>query len=377
LAGTPTTQLVRLAIIGTGIAAGELHWPALAQMCDRFVVAAFSNRSRGPAEQFAALAGLSMDGYRSDYHELLRRDDIDAVLVGVPIMNLLPVAIDCLNAGKHVICEKPTGGTLEQGRTFLDLPARYPNQKLLVAENFFYRDEIRLARSLIDAGAIGQPVVIYRRALGSMVGGPVKRPLSSWRAAPEHRGSHMLDWGVHHISEVRMYGGDVARVSADAREVNPNVGGLTNVNVNFRCVGGAGGTISTGSMPSALPEFVDECQVFGTAGSLWVQRSRVRMFLNDGTKKDYTFSKADLGYYNEFLNFHEAIVHDEPIVGTVAQSFKNMMVMMRAFDSSDDGQWCEIPPEPDALSAQAIPLWKPRGASDLFDGLPVRVTLAS
>jgi len=150
-------RLIRLGIIGTGLAVKKLHWPALARMADRFPVVAFANRTRSTAEEFAALAGLSMAGYGADYQELLRRDDIQAVLVCVPIPALLPITRDCLAAGKHVICEKPPGVDLAEARQFLALVDQYPERKILIAENFFYRDDLRLARSLLDGGAIGRP----------------------------------------------------------------------------------------------------------------------------------------------------------------------------------------------------------------------------
>ena len=80
---------IRLGIIGTGLAVKKLHWPALVRMGNRYVVVAFANRTRATAEEFAALAQLPMDRYTPDYRTLLRRDDVDAVLVCVPIPQLL------------------------------------------------------------------------------------------------------------------------------------------------------------------------------------------------------------------------------------------------------------------------------------------------
>ena len=113
---------VRLGIIGTGLAVKKLHWPALVRMGDRFVVVAFANRTRSTAEEFAALAQLSMDAYTPDYHTLLRRDDVDVVLVCVPIPQLLSITRDCLAAGRHVVCEKPPGVDSAEAQQFVALP---------------------------------------------------------------------------------------------------------------------------------------------------------------------------------------------------------------------------------------------------------------
>lgn len=63
--GVPTLSSerpIRLGIIGTGLAVKRLHWPVLRQMPDRFAIAGFANRTRATAEEFAAVAGLSMEG---------------------------------------------------------------------------------------------------------------------------------------------------------------------------------------------------------------------------------------------------------------------------------------------------------------------------
>lgn len=168
----PAIRAVRLGIIGTGLAVKKLHWPALVRMADRFAVVAFANRTRSTAQEFAALASLSMDGYVSDYQALLGRKDIEAVLVCVPIPQLLAITRDCLAAGKHVICEKPPGADLDEARQFLALPDQYPRQKIMVTENFFYRDDLRLARSLVDQGGVGRPQLLLERWVWQLVPTP-------------------------------------------------------------------------------------------------------------------------------------------------------------------------------------------------------------
>jgi hypothetical protein len=151
---------IRLGIIGTAV------------MGDRFVVVAFANRTRSTAEEFAALAQLSMDAYTPDSHTLLRRDDVDAVLVCVPIPQLLPIARDCLAAGKHVVCEKPPGVDLAEAWQFLALVEQCPRQKFMMTENFFYRDDLRLVRSLVDQGVLGRPQLLLEKWVCQLVPTP-------------------------------------------------------------------------------------------------------------------------------------------------------------------------------------------------------------
>ena len=76
---------------------------------------------------------------------MLARDDVDAVLISLPISLTYTVTKEALEAGKHVICEKPAGANLREAYAFLDLGRQYPDQVVVVAENWFYRDDLRFA----------------------------------------------------------------------------------------------------------------------------------------------------------------------------------------------------------------------------------------
>ena len=67
-----------------------------------------------------------MAGYTLDYQELLRRNDVDAMLVCVPTPRLLTITREALATGKHVICEKTPGVDLAEARQFLALVDQHP-----------------------------------------------------------------------------------------------------------------------------------------------------------------------------------------------------------------------------------------------------------
>ncbi len=160
---------IRLGVIGTGLAVEKLHWPALKRMPDRFRVAAFCDLERPTAEHFAGYSGAAMDDYTADYHDLLRREDVDAVLISLPIPLNYAVTRAALEAGKEVICEKPSGANEAEGRAFVELAAAHPERTVLIAENWFYRDDLRLARSLLDEGRIGRVHLVAWRCVTQLV----------------------------------------------------------------------------------------------------------------------------------------------------------------------------------------------------------------
>jgi predicted dehydrogenase len=364
---------IRLGIIGTGLAVKKLHWPALVQIPGRFTVAAFANRTRATAEEFAAQAGLSMEQYVSDYHDLLGHSEIEAVLVSVPIPQLLAIARDALAAGKHVLCEKPPGVDLAEARQFLALLEQYPNQKFMMTENFFYRDDLRLARSLLDAGAIGRPQLLFERWVDQLVPTPGEYSGTHWRYKPAYRGGPLQDGGVHSIATIRLLGGDIARLFARTEWMNATMAAPSAMAMTFRFASGASGNCLWGFLGTPVHDETRETRVYGSDGALLYTRGRIRYVRTDGTVEEYRVEPIESGHYNMFLNFHDAIVHDEPIVASLRQSVENLLVVWQAIESAEgdcptDVAAPTLPPSPGG-----VPLWRPRGARGLFDGLPCQV----
>jgi predicted dehydrogenase len=387
---TSVSVPIRLGAIGVGLAMEKLHWPALRRLTERFTITAFAEKDRGTAERFAAYSGAPLSAHHEDYRALLDRKDLDAVCILLPIPLLYDAARASLQAGKHVLCEKTPGTDLEQGRAFLQLEQEFSRQKLLIAENFFYRDDIRLARQLVDDGAIGQASVITWRSSGQYV--PRESSFSStpWRIRPGYRGGPHLDGGVHMISHIRMLCGDVRAVHALVRQDNTKMGGPSHMTLNLRFVSGAIGNYT--ALHPELPVPRDQGRglwLYGTEGTMTFGGNpgdptrSVTVHRPAGPEgklvpEEHKVEKTDGGYYNEWRNFHDAIVHDSPIVGTVAQSFHNMLVVLRGLDSAESGGELDLTPDaPTPLSEKAIPLWQPHSAKDLFDTLPCTVSKGS
>ncbi len=373
-----TPRAIRLGVIGTGLALEQLHWPALRQMPDRYTIAAFANRSRPKAEHFAAYTGAPMNDYAADYQDLLRRDDVDAVLIALPIALLYPATRDALAAGKDVICEKPAGGNEEEGRAFLALADAYPNRTLMIAENCFYRDDLRLARSLLDANAIGRVHALTWRMVNRNVPIPGQFSSTPWRHHPAYRGGAHLDGGVHHIALIRLLCGDVQQVHGDVQRANATIDAPSDLTLNLRFVSGAIGNYTAIYPDIAIPPEPNETRLYGTGGVMILGGQPgaryVAVHRPDGTSETHRIEGLDNGFYNEWLNFYDAVVHGEPLIGTVAQSFQNMLIVLRGLDAAERGQAIALDDSPVPLSAPAIPLWRPRGAPGLFDGLPIQYT---
>ena len=98
---------VRTAILGTGFM-GRVHLEAVRRV-ESVEAAAIAGRNVEAARQLGA--GFSISAIATDYREILRDPEIDAVHICTPNAQHFPMAKDAIEAGKHVLCEKPLAMT--------------------------------------------------------------------------------------------------------------------------------------------------------------------------------------------------------------------------------------------------------------------------
>lgn len=365
---------IRLGIIGTGLAVEQLHWPALQRMPARFPITAFCDIDRAHAEHFAEYSGASMSDYTADAGKLLRRDDVDAALISLPIQLNFPMTRRALEAGKHVLCEKPAGANDAEGRAFVELAEAHPDRVVFIAENWFYRDDLRLARSLLDEGVIGRLHLVAWRNVSQLIPRPGQFSSTPWRHHAEYEGGPHLDGGVHHMAQLRLLCGDADRIAGEIQDANSIFAGPSDLTLTLRFVSGAAGDYAASYPEMAMPPEPNEMRLYGTEGVMVLGGDGIRLYRPDGTGDHYTIDMPDGGYYNEFLDFAEAVTTGSSFVGTVAQSYRNMEFVLLGLDSARQGETLAIDAWPTPLSASAVPLWRPAGAQGLFDGLPAKVT---
>jgi predicted dehydrogenase len=367
----PTTPPIRLGLIGTGLAVEKLHWPALRGLADRYVVTAFTDSSAEQSRRFADYSGVGPAGAAPDRAALLARDDVDAVLISVPIPHLYEVARDALTAGKDVLCEKPAGVDAEQAVAFLALAAGHPDRTFVVGENFFYRDDLRYARALLDGGVIGRLHLMAWRHAGRLVPREGRFTGTPWRQRPQYRGGVHLDLGVHHIAQIRLLCGDIARVHGAVQSANSTINAPSDLTLNLVFTGGAIGNYTASYPEIPVPPEPNDMRLYGTEGVLVLAGSeperRVLRSSSDATTHTTVFRGSDNGYRAELVDFADAVQFGVRPVGSVAQSVANAMVVQRALDSAERVAALALDPVP---GAGPVPLWRPRGSTGLFDGLP-------
>ncbi len=159
---------------------------------------------------------LGWEESTTDWRSLLDRDDVDVIDICTPGDSHAEIAIAALEAGKHVLCEKPLANSVAEAEQMV-AAARAANAdgvRSMVGFNYRRVPALALARQLVADGALGDLHHVRARYLQDWLLDP-EFPLA-WRLQKEHAGSGALgDIGAHIIDAAQFLTGDrVAGVSA-------------------------------------------------------------------------------------------------------------------------------------------------------------------
>ncbi len=343
---------INLGIIGTGLAVKGLHWPALTDLKGHFKVVAVCDIEPRAREEVAKMAAeLNREQYGespeiasfADYHDLLTRPEVEAVLLSLPIQLNAEIQLDCALAGKHILCEKPLASNLAQARKLvknLSTIVESRNLVLEIAENYHYRQELNEARKwAFEEKLIGEVVLIEARSIFRM---DISKGFAStpWRVDNQYRGGIIADGGVHYGALLRHLGGEVEQVQAFTKMMAPGATSSPDTMIlNIRFRNGLLGTL-TFSGAVALPnEEVAEAYIYGTRGTIKIGRQQARLYSPDKNgeiKEERVFEADKTGYYLEFLNFFEAVRHKKPVIASLEECFRDFEVIMAGFDSAEE-----------------------------------------
>lgn len=163
-------------------------------------------------ETAAKLAGAVGCTHLSSWEETVTREDVDIVVVSTPTRFLPVVAYRALQAGKHVLCEKPFGRRPDEVLAPVQ-EARRRKLCLKVGYNHRYHPAIAKAHELFREGVIGE--IQFLRCIYGHGGRPGYE--REWRANPElSGGGQLLDQGVHALDLFRWFLGEFHEVKAYA-----------------------------------------------------------------------------------------------------------------------------------------------------------------
>jgi predicted dehydrogenase len=146
----------------------------------------------------------------SDWRAVVQRSDIDIVDIVTPPDTHEEIAVAALEAGKHVICEKPIANDAAAAERMW-LAAKKAGVVTQVAHNYRHTPAIAYIRQLLDDGTLGKPLQLR---ISYMSEGGFGGPMFGWRGYRKSGGSGMSgDLGSHIIDAALYLMGDIRRVS--------------------------------------------------------------------------------------------------------------------------------------------------------------------
>ena len=198
---------IRIAVIGAGYIA-DYHARGLQALANVEIAMVVDTQAEA-AEKFASKYSIKETG--TDAMSILDRDDIDAVVLGVPNKYHAPYALEFLKNGKDVFLEKPMAMNSEEGKEIMEV-ASATKQLVMVGHMWRFDTEVNHIKKVIDSGKLGK--IIKTKGYGIHENwGP-----SGWFTQKELAGGGALaDMGVHAIDTVRYILGDPNPVTVYAQ----------------------------------------------------------------------------------------------------------------------------------------------------------------
>jgi predicted dehydrogenase len=334
-------KTVRLGVIGTGMALERLHYPALKELSDKYQIVALANRTKADAEAFADKIGLDKSNVYDDYNQLLARQDIDAVEVLVPIELNYKISEEVAKAGKNIICEKPLAPNMEEADKFREIPKKY-GLKVMIAENYRYNEEMNKIKEIIAQRKIGQIVYFIWNDVECFQCRELENTYAAteWRQHPKFKGGAFLDAAIHPIAGMRHIFGPIDRVQAFGQNLAADFNPCVSINANILFKDGTIGQYTYFPTGTEMQKPAVGLRIFGTGGMIYLEdryAGVINIAYNDGRTEQVSYT-PERGYYNELLNFYNAMNGIEEISVTPEVEYGDAKTIFDILDSIEKNQ---------------------------------------
>ncbi len=345
---------LRIGVVGTSWWADLVHLPSLTSH-PAAEVAAIAGRD---AERAGAVAQkYAIPQVFTDYREMIERARLDAVVISVPDDLHHPIALAAIDAGLHVLCEKPLAMNAVQAREMLDR-AQAKRVKHMTFFTYRWMPQYRYLKQTVDEHYLGTPY----HAQFIQLAGYARRPEYAWRFDARRANGVLADLGAHMIDLAHWLVGDIARVSAHlaVHMARPDTPAPANDSAMLllEFANGAQGLIHVSAVAQVGQEgHQQHTLLHGSAGTLeaephasntalmGVRRGDLHMRLMPVPDALWAGASPDIPY-DVFMRqsagprqFVDAILNDRPIAPTFYDGWKAQTVIDAALESHRRGAW--------------------------------------
>ncbi|MEX0660146.1 MAG: Gfo/Idh/MocA family oxidoreductase [Balneolaceae bacterium] len=307
---------------------GRKHLIPALQNCTHGSVQAIASRNSERADDVAGEFNIPVS--YGNYEELLADKTIDAVYNPLPNHLHVPWTIKAMEAGKHVLCEKPIALTVNEAEDFLKKTGEFPNLKVMEAFMYRFHPQWKKAKELVEQGEIGD-----LKSIHSFFSYFNNDP-ENIRNKPAAGGGSLMDIGCYCISLSRfIFNREPDRVYGEI-DIDPDF------NVDRK----ASGILSFGDLTSTFTcstqmHPYQRVHIFGTEGIIEIEipfnaptdRPTTIYLSKKGSKKKIEFQTVDQ-YELQVDAFNEAILNNTDVPTPLADAINNMKVIDAMFKSN-------------------------------------------
>jgi predicted dehydrogenase len=356
-------EQVRVAVIGASWYSDLRHLPAL-KSHPRANVVAICDINRDRAEETARKYDIPL--VFSDYREVIEKGDLHALLVVTPDDLHYPMTMDALDAGLHVLCEKPLALNARQAREMYE-KAEAVGVKHMTFFTFRWPPHYRYLRELIHEGYVGRcfhcRICLLWGVWRHLGSGPY-----SWYHDRKRSHGALGDFGSHMIDLARWYVGDIAKVNAHMSTFadRPGADGAVldpapdSVMLAIEFANGAQGMIHLSKVAHTGDQGMDQrITLHGVSGTLEVTATFMDAEIRGARDGEGEFSILPLPdrvlegvdgenpyhvisqFAGDYL-FIDSILEDRPISPSFYEGLKAQEVIDAAIESHQRGCWVSL-----------------------------------
>lgn len=293
--------------------------------------------SRNLESARAAAKELSIPKAYDSYEALLADPDIDAVYIPLPNHLHVHWSRKAMEAGKHVLCEKPIGLTTDEAQDLLDAAEAHPELKVMEAFMYRFHPQWKKARELVLSGAIGELTTI-QSFFSYFNADP-----DNIRNKAEIGGGGLMDIGCYNISLSRfLFGAEPDRVAGFV-DRDPRFG----TDRLFSGMMDFGGRVSAFTCSTQLVDY-QRVNIFGTTGRIEIlipfnapPDKPCRIIVQDDVSE--TLETIDFDVCDQYTlqadQFALAVLNDTDVPTPLTDALDNMHVLETLLKSADLGEW--------------------------------------
>ena len=326
---------VRIGIIGGGGIANA-HLKGYAQIPDRVTITAIADASEETLARRVEETGAT--GY-SDFTEMVKDPNVDAVDICLPHHLHTPAIIAAAEAGKHILCEKPLCLTPEEAPTVSQVIEK-TGVTLMCAHNQLFMPAVAKAKEVIDSGALGQ---VYEVRTTDSFFNDFDPDSMGWRGqAATSGGGELIDTG-YHPTYLMLHLAGATPVSAFAMLSTHRLKfmeGEDSAQVLVRFDNGAVGQMVTSWAYQAAPG-TDRFSAVGEKGSLSSDGSTLRVQLRGEEEQVFEHEQVDT-FAAEIAHFVDVLTTGQRPINNQVEGVSVLGVILAAYESSKTGQVADV-----------------------------------